>query len=73
LFFVFKIFYHFSFQPALQKSRIKEITTENVLSKLPKFARSKQSDAKGVVDSLLKAMNYSLYVANLEVRACKWY
>ncbi|XP_064653110.1 uncharacterized protein LOC135503462 [Lineus longissimus] len=57
--------------PALQKSRIKEITAENVLSKLPKFPRSKQSEARSLVESLLKAMNYTLYVSNLEGQVLK--
>ena len=45
-----------------------DIKIDNVMKALPKFPRSKQGEGKQIIESLIKASNFSSYLATLEVR-----
>ncbi|KAK2142827.1 hypothetical protein LSH36_909g00018 [Paralvinella palmiformis] len=57
--------------PPLRKPFLKDFTTDAVMSKIPAMSRSKQTAVRGIIESLIKAMNYSCHMANMETRALK--
>ena len=54
-------------QPVLQRHQVEEMTADSIMKRLPNFPRSKQQEARGQIEALLKAMNYATHSASLEV------
>lgn len=61
----------FVVQPAQWDSVMKQLNAEDVVKAFQKNTKKpiNQKDVKHLVDALLKAMNYSLIMANAEVRS----
>lgn len=61
----------FVVQPAQWDSVMKQLNAEDVVKAFQKNTKKpiNQKDLKHLVDALLKAMNYSLIMANAEVRS----
>ena len=57
----------FILQPPLKKSALKEITPECVLKCLPGIAKSRSSEGQKVIQALVKAYNYKVYMLNTQV------
>ncbi|CAH1797527.1 unnamed protein product [Owenia fusiformis] len=54
--------------PALRTSVVRDLTTDAVMSILPKFPRNKAAEGRELIDGLVKACNYSVAMAKAEIR-----
>lgn len=57
--------------PPLKKSALKEITPECVLKCLPGIAKSRSSEGQKVIQALVKAYNYKVYMLNTQVQSLR--
>lgn len=57
--------------PPLKKSALKEVTAERVLKCLPGMARSKSTESQKIIQALVKAYNYKVFMLNSQIQSLR--